>query len=156
MNHDGRNSGDRLGLPDAISAVLFDMDGVLTDTAGVHEQAWKNTFDDTQEQRCGYRISVLLRAGLRPQPAGSPGRGCGIGSGGTGGVSGSGGVGIGGPGAGKGTGGPGSGMGCPGSTGGIGSGGGIGGTGSADDATPRWACRSSISPAYPVRARVSG
>jgi alpha,alpha-trehalase len=26
-------------------AVVFDMDGVITDTASVHERAWKNTFD---------------------------------------------------------------------------------------------------------------
>ena len=26
-------------------AVLFDMDGVVTDTAPVHEAAWKRTFD---------------------------------------------------------------------------------------------------------------
>ncbi|MGW3543489.1 HAD family hydrolase [Nocardia niigatensis] len=68
MNHDGRNSGDRLGLPDAISAVLFDMDGVLTDTAGVHEQAWKNTFDDTQEQRCGSGFQPFSERDYDPNP----------------------------------------------------------------------------------------
>lgn len=34
-----------LGLPDAIRACLFDLDGVLTDTASVHRRAWKATFD---------------------------------------------------------------------------------------------------------------
>lgn len=34
-----------LGLPDAIRACLFDLDGVLTDTAAVHRAAWKATFD---------------------------------------------------------------------------------------------------------------
>jgi beta-phosphoglucomutase family hydrolase len=34
-----------LGLPDAITACLFDLDGVLTDTASVHRAAWKQTFD---------------------------------------------------------------------------------------------------------------
>jgi beta-phosphoglucomutase family hydrolase len=34
-----------LGLPDAISACLFDLDGVLTETATVHAAAWKDTFD---------------------------------------------------------------------------------------------------------------
>lgn len=34
-----------LGLPDAIRACLFDLDGVLTDTASVHRSAWKATFD---------------------------------------------------------------------------------------------------------------
>jgi beta-phosphoglucomutase family hydrolase len=33
------------GLPDAITACLFDMDGVLTDTAAVHSAAWKEMFD---------------------------------------------------------------------------------------------------------------
>ena len=32
-------------LPDPIRACLFDMDGVLTDTARVHAAAWKETFD---------------------------------------------------------------------------------------------------------------
>jgi beta-phosphoglucomutase family hydrolase len=34
-----------LGLPDSISACLFDLDGVLTDTAAVHRAAWGATFD---------------------------------------------------------------------------------------------------------------
>jgi beta-phosphoglucomutase family hydrolase len=34
-----------LGLPDGITAALFDLDGVLTDTAAVHERAWKQSFD---------------------------------------------------------------------------------------------------------------
>jgi beta-phosphoglucomutase family hydrolase len=34
-----------LGLPDAVTACLFDLDGVLTDTASVHRKAWKQTFD---------------------------------------------------------------------------------------------------------------
>jgi beta-phosphoglucomutase family hydrolase len=34
-----------LGLPDAITACLFDLDGVLTDTAAVHKAAWAATFD---------------------------------------------------------------------------------------------------------------
>jgi beta-phosphoglucomutase family hydrolase len=35
-----------LGLPDGIRAALFDLDGVLTQTAKVHAQAWKQMFDD--------------------------------------------------------------------------------------------------------------
>ena len=35
-----------LGLPDGTRACLFDLDGVLTDTAGVHAAAWKQMFDD--------------------------------------------------------------------------------------------------------------
>ena len=34
-----------LGLPDEIRACLFDVDGVLTETAIVHRAAWKKTFD---------------------------------------------------------------------------------------------------------------
>lgn len=34
-----------LGLPDAVTACLFDLDGVLTPTAKIHAQAWKETFD---------------------------------------------------------------------------------------------------------------
>lgn len=34
-----------LGLPDPISVCLFDLDGVLTDTAAVHRAAWGETFD---------------------------------------------------------------------------------------------------------------
>jgi beta-phosphoglucomutase family hydrolase len=35
-----------LGLPDHIRAVLFDLDGVLTDTASVHKKAWQAMFDE--------------------------------------------------------------------------------------------------------------
>ena len=36
----------RLLLPSHIRACLFDLDGVLTDTARVHAAAWKETFDE--------------------------------------------------------------------------------------------------------------
>jgi beta-phosphoglucomutase family hydrolase len=35
-----------LGLPDGVTACLFDLDGVLTQTAKVHDRAWKQTFDE--------------------------------------------------------------------------------------------------------------
>lgn len=35
-----------LGLPDDVVACLFDLDGVLTRTATVHNKAWTATFDD--------------------------------------------------------------------------------------------------------------
>jgi beta-phosphoglucomutase family hydrolase len=35
-----------VGLPDRVAGCLFDMDGVLTQTATVHAQAWKQMFDD--------------------------------------------------------------------------------------------------------------
>ena len=34
------------GLPDGVSACLFDMDGVVTQTATVHAAAWKQMFDE--------------------------------------------------------------------------------------------------------------
>lgn len=40
-----------LGLPDGIQALLFDMDGVLTETAKVHAAAWKETFDAVLRER---------------------------------------------------------------------------------------------------------
>jgi beta-phosphoglucomutase family hydrolase len=40
-----RAGGARLGLPAGIRACLFDLDGVLTQTAAVHRAAWKETFD---------------------------------------------------------------------------------------------------------------
>jgi beta-phosphoglucomutase family hydrolase len=50
-----------LDLPPAVRACLFDMDGVLTDTAKVHAKAWKATFDATLERRA-------RAAGTAPQP----------------------------------------------------------------------------------------
>jgi beta-phosphoglucomutase family hydrolase len=35
-----------LGLPDQIKACLFDLDGVITQTAKVHAKAWKQMFDE--------------------------------------------------------------------------------------------------------------
>lgn len=40
-----------LGLPDAIRACLFDLDGVLTQTAKVHAAAWKAMFDAYLKRR---------------------------------------------------------------------------------------------------------
>ena len=40
-----------LGLPDSVTACLFDLDGVLTDTASVHRAAWKETFDPILAER---------------------------------------------------------------------------------------------------------
>ena len=40
-----------LGLPEAVHACLFDLDGVLTDTASLHKKAWKSTFDAYLRQR---------------------------------------------------------------------------------------------------------
>jgi beta-phosphoglucomutase family hydrolase len=40
-----------LGLPDSIRGCLFDLDGVLTETAKVHAAAWKEMFDDYLRER---------------------------------------------------------------------------------------------------------
>jgi beta-phosphoglucomutase family hydrolase len=47
-----------VGLPAAVRACLFDLDGVLTKTAVVHDAAWKDTFDAYLRARDG--------AGFRP------------------------------------------------------------------------------------------
>jgi beta-phosphoglucomutase family hydrolase len=40
-----------LGLPDGVRACLFDLDGVLTDTARIHAAAWKEMFDGYLRKR---------------------------------------------------------------------------------------------------------
>jgi beta-phosphoglucomutase family hydrolase len=40
-----------LGLPNGVRACLFDLDGVLTETATVHAAAWKEMFDDYLRER---------------------------------------------------------------------------------------------------------
>lgn len=40
-----------LGLPTTVSACLFDLDGVLTETASVHARAWKQAFDAYLRER---------------------------------------------------------------------------------------------------------
>ena len=42
----GRLVTTTLGLPDGVRVCLFDLDGVLTDTAAVHTVAWKGMFDE--------------------------------------------------------------------------------------------------------------
>ena len=42
-----------LGLPDGVRVLLFDLDGVLTDTASVHQRAWKEMFDGFLRERDG-------------------------------------------------------------------------------------------------------
>ncbi|HEX6581414.1 MAG TPA: HAD family hydrolase, partial [Actinomycetota bacterium] len=38
-------------LPEGIRAVIFDMDGVITDTTSVHAEAWKRLFDEYLRER---------------------------------------------------------------------------------------------------------
>ncbi len=40
-----------LGLPESVHACLFDLDGVLTDTASVHTKAWQVMFDAFLKER---------------------------------------------------------------------------------------------------------
>jgi beta-phosphoglucomutase family hydrolase len=40
-----------LGLPEQVAACLFDLDGVLTNTAAVHAAAWKQMFDEFLRRR---------------------------------------------------------------------------------------------------------
>lgn len=42
-----------LGLPEGTRACLFDLDGVLTDTASVHAAAWEQMFDEYLRARDG-------------------------------------------------------------------------------------------------------
>jgi beta-phosphoglucomutase family hydrolase len=74
-----------LGLPDKIAACLFDLDGVITQTARQHAQAWKETFEsvlhlpfdavkdydeyvDGKPREEGVR-SFMEARGLTPDPA---------------------------------------------------------------------------------------
>jgi beta-phosphoglucomutase family hydrolase len=45
------DAAPKLDLPEAIKALLFDLDGVLTKTAVVHDRAWKQTFDAFLKKR---------------------------------------------------------------------------------------------------------
>jgi len=58
-----------LGIPDQTRACLFDLDGVLTRTAEVHAQAWKEMFDDFLRQRAelaGAGASIAAFAAFDP------------------------------------------------------------------------------------------
>ncbi len=55
-----------LGLPDHVTACLFDLDGVLTDTASVHRAAWGEVFDHfTDEDYNEYVDGKPREAGIR-------------------------------------------------------------------------------------------
>jgi beta-phosphoglucomutase family hydrolase len=49
-----------LGLPTGVHACLFDLDGVLTDTASVHRRAWKAMFDDFLRRRADASGSAFV------------------------------------------------------------------------------------------------
>ncbi|HEY8202189.1 MAG TPA: hypothetical protein VII47_12645, partial [Actinomycetota bacterium] len=50
-----RTHNGRLGLPGDIRAALFDLDGVLTETATLHAAAWKEMFDEFLRRRAEER-----------------------------------------------------------------------------------------------------
>jgi beta-phosphoglucomutase family hydrolase len=49
-----------LGLPDGVNTCLFDLDGVLTQTAKVHAAAWKEMFDDYLRTRAEQRSEEFV------------------------------------------------------------------------------------------------
>ncbi len=61
-----------LGLPDGITALLFDLDGVLTQTAKVHFKAWKQTFDEYLKTRDGDSFTEFTQADYNEYVDGMP------------------------------------------------------------------------------------
>ena len=53
-------AAEALGLPAGIRACLFDLDGVLTQTAQLHDAAWKETFDSFLQDRSRERGEVFV------------------------------------------------------------------------------------------------
>src|SRR5437868_1377508 len=49
--HERRTHPAMVGLPEGVRACLFDLDGVLTQTARVHAAAWKEMFDAFLRER---------------------------------------------------------------------------------------------------------
>ena len=66
-----------LGLPDGIRACLFDLDGVLTQTARVHRAAWRETFDGVLRARHGDDFKPFTDADYAEYVDGKP-RGDGV------------------------------------------------------------------------------
>jgi beta-phosphoglucomutase family hydrolase len=63
-----------LGLPDGIRACLFDLDGVLTQTARVHRAAWRETFDALLRERFGPGFDPFTDADYHEYVDGKPRR----------------------------------------------------------------------------------
>lgn len=51
-----------LGLPGGVTACLFDLDGVLTNTAAVHYAAWKQAFDEFLQAQDGDSFTPFERS----------------------------------------------------------------------------------------------
>lgn len=60
------------GLPAAITVCLFDLDGVLTDTATVHSASWKQTFDEFLEVRDGTSFRPFTQQDYEDHVDGEP------------------------------------------------------------------------------------
>ena len=61
-----------LGLPDDVTACLFDLDGVLTGTAELHRAAWKETFDALLRGRDGVDFAPFTEADYNNYVDGRP------------------------------------------------------------------------------------
>jgi beta-phosphoglucomutase family hydrolase len=60
MSSPSRRGPTAVGLPERVRACLFDLDGVLTDTASVHAAAWKEMFDGFLERRAQDRGEAFV------------------------------------------------------------------------------------------------
>lgn len=79
MSERGQRGSDRQGSvvlrPDDLDAVIFDLDGVLTDTAVAHFRAWRDTFDEFLEGRAeetGTPFEPFTRNDFRRHVDGKP------------------------------------------------------------------------------------
>ncbi|MPZ80921.1 MAG: beta-phosphoglucomutase family hydrolase [Actinophytocola sp.] len=61
-----------IGLPDHVTACLFDLDGVLTGTAELHRAAWKETFDALLRARDGAAFAPFTEADYNNYVDGRP------------------------------------------------------------------------------------
>jgi beta-phosphoglucomutase family hydrolase len=61
-----------IGLPDHVTACLFDLDGVLTGTAELHRAAWKETFDALLRARDGADFAPFTEADYNSYVDGRP------------------------------------------------------------------------------------
>jgi hypothetical protein len=64
----GRAKAGLLGLPDAVTAGLFDLDGVLTNTAAMHNKAWQEMFDALLRERAERRGEQFVGFDLVADP----------------------------------------------------------------------------------------
>ncbi|WP_419249643.1 HAD family hydrolase [Sandaracinus amylolyticus] len=62
----------KLGVPSVVRALLFDLDGVLTQTAVVHAAAWKQAFDEHLRARGGPFVPFDVAADYEHHVDGKP------------------------------------------------------------------------------------